>query len=94
LIQNKELVKHLKFRAHIEVRLKGAQFDPESETVKKSLIDLNFRVSDTKIAKVYEIVLDAPSTSEAAKTAKSMCTRLLANPTKDDFSVEVIELNA
>jgi phosphoribosylformylglycinamidine synthase subunit PurS len=80
------------FRAKIEIRLKKQEFDPEGETVKRSLQDLNFQAVATRISKVYDIVLEAPSRKEADSLAKSMCIRLLANPTKDDFSFEVSEI--
>lgn len=81
-----------KFRARIEVRLKKGEHDPEADTVKKSLNDLGFSVSGSKMAKVYELDINAESKAEASKIARSMCTRLLANPTKDEFSLEVTEI--
>ncbi|MGI0078549.1 MAG: phosphoribosylformylglycinamidine synthase subunit PurS, partial [Nitrososphaerales archaeon] len=53
--------KSMKFKARIEVRLRRDEIDPEAETVKKSLIDLNFSVSQIKMAKVYEMVVEANS---------------------------------
>jgi phosphoribosylformylglycinamidine synthase subunit PurS len=81
-----------KFRARVEVRLRRQDYDPEAETVKKSLLDLNFPVSETKIAKVYEIGLDAASLKEAESIARLICLRLLVNPTKDEFKIEVAEV--
>ena len=79
----------MKFKARIEVRLRRDSLDPESETIKKSLIDLNFQVSQVKVAKVYEIMLEAASKKDAEVLAKTMCSRLLVNPTKDEYSFEV-----
>ncbi len=79
----------MKFKARIEVRLRREQLDPESETVKKSLLDLGFQLSQVRTAKIYEMILDAASKKEAEASAKLMCARLLVNPTKDDYKLEV-----
>ncbi len=82
-----------KFKARIEVRFRKQDFDPEAETVGKSLMELNFPVSETRIAKVYEIVLQADSLREAESISRLMCLRLLANPAKDEFKTEVVEVS-
>lgn len=87
-------IKFTKFKARIEVRLRKDESDPEAETVKKSLIDLNFPISASKISKVYELTFDAKSKKDADIMAKQICTRLLVNPTKDEYKVEVVELGS
>ncbi len=82
----------MKFKARIEVRLRRDEIDPEAETVKKSLIDLNFSVSQIKMAKVYEMVVEANSKKDAESAARLMCSRLLVNPTKDEYKAEVVEV--
>lgn len=79
----------MNFNAKIMIGLKRDHRDPESETVKRSLQDLNFDVYDVRTRKVYEISLTAESKKEAETTVRAMCTRLLANPTKDEFEFEV-----
>ena len=71
------------------VGLRKDHRDPESETVKRTLQDLNFDVLDVRTRKIYEISVAAESKKEAEATVRSMCTRLLANPTKDEFEFEV-----
>lgn len=63
--------------------------DPESETVKRSLQDLNFPVHEVRTRKVYEIALDSGTKKDAETIVRTMCTRLLVNPTKDEFQFEV-----
>ena len=82
----------MKFKARIEVRLRKDEIDPEAETIKKSLIDLNFSVTQIKMAKVYEMVLEAGSKKDAESAVKLMCTRMLVNPTKDEYKTEVVEV--
>lgn len=79
----------MKFRAAIEVRLRKGHLDPESETVRKALFDLNFQVSHVRTAKIYEVTLEASSKKEAETIAKTMCSRLLVNPTRDEYVLEV-----
>ena len=82
----------MEFKARIEVRLRKDELDPEADTVKKSLIDLNFPVSQVKVAKIYEVVVEAPTRKDAESTAKLICSRLLVNPTKDEYKAEVEEV--
>jgi phosphoribosylformylglycinamidine synthase subunit PurS len=79
----------LKFRAKIEIGLKKGSVDPESETVKRTLLDLSFPVSVVLVKKVYEITIYATTKKDAEATVRSICSRLLVNPTKDEFSFEV-----
>jgi phosphoribosylformylglycinamidine synthase subunit PurS len=79
----------LKFRARIEIGLKRDSVDPESETVKRTLLDLGFSVSSLRAMKVYEITIDSKSKKDAEASIRSMCSRLLVNPTKDEFNFEV-----
>ena len=79
----------MKFRARIEISLKKDYLDPESETIKRTLLDLNFPVNDIKTRKVYEILLESGSKKDAEESVRAMCSRLLVNPTKDQFEIEV-----
>ena len=78
-----------KFRARVEVRAAKGLVDPESETIKKALIDLGFRISSVRVGKIYEITIDASTKKDAETTARTICSRLLVNPTKDDCTLEV-----
>jgi phosphoribosylformylglycinamidine synthase subunit PurS len=79
----------LKFRARVEVSLRKDHTDPESETVKRTLLDLNFPVNGVRIRKVYEITVESDTKKDAETSVRAMCTRLLANPTKDEYEFEV-----
>jgi phosphoribosylformylglycinamidine synthase PurS subunit len=83
-----------RFKARIEVRLKKQEYDPEADTVKRSLVDLGFPISEARVAKVYELILDSKSKKDAEKIARASCLRLLANPTKDEFFVEVSQISS
>ena len=79
----------MKFKARIEVKLRRESTDPESETIKKSLLDLSFQVSQVKVSKVYEITLEAGTKKDAESIVRTMCNRLLVNPSKDEYKFEV-----
>jgi len=84
----------MKFKARIEVKLRRDSTDPESETIKKSLLDLSFPVSQVKVTKVYEVVVEAGTKKDAEAIVKTICTRLLVNPSKDEFKFEVEPLGS
>ena len=81
----------MKYRAKVEVRLKPGHSDPEGETTKQSLSELNYPLKSVGVSKVYEIVLEAKSLNEAKKMVDDMCKRLLTNPVKDNYRFEVEE---
>lgn len=82
----------MKYRAEIEVHLKRGHSDPEGETTAKSLNTLGYDVEDVKVAKVYKIILKVNSLQEAYKQLEEMCIRLLANPVKDEYYYDVVEV--
>ena len=77
------------FKVRVEVKLKPGFLDPEGETVKHTLNDLGYNIIDTRVCKVYEIILDADSLNDAKRLSDEMCRRLLANPVKDIYRIEV-----
>jgi phosphoribosylformylglycinamidine synthase len=79
------------FRLRVEVSLKPGHSDPEGETTAKLLRELGFRVERVNVSKVYTIFLEASSRDEASAKAEEMCRRLLANPTKDNYTIIVEE---
>ena len=79
------------YRAKIEVSLKPGHSDPEGETAARLLKELGYAVNAVSVSKVYTILLEAQTLSEAKVKAEDMCKRLLANPTKDNYIIIVEE---
>lgn len=79
-------------RLRIEVKLKPGHFDPEGDVTAKSLRDLGFSVGTVKVGKIYIVDVEAKNREEAMRLADEMCRKLLANPVKDDYSVEVLSV--
>lgn len=79
----------MKFRLKVEVGLKPGHSDPEGETTARLLKELGYQVERVNVSKVYTILIEASSKDEALAKAEEMCRRLLANPTKDNYTVVV-----
>jgi phosphoribosylformylglycinamidine synthase subunit PurS len=81
----------MKYAAKIEVSLKPGHSNPEGETTARLLVELGYRVHAVDVSKVYTVTLDAETLNEAKVKAEEMSKRLLANPTKDNYSISVVE---
>jgi len=81
----------MKFRARIEVSLKPGHSDPEGETAARLLKELGYKAEAVSVSKVYNVLLKAQTPKDAKAKAEEMCKRLLANPTKDNYTITVEE---
>jgi phosphoribosylformylglycinamidine synthase len=81
----------MKYRAKIEVSLKPGHTDPEGNTTRRLLKELGYSVNAVNVSKVYNIQLEVATFKEAKTKAEEMAKRLLANPTKDNFTIAVEE---
>ena len=81
----------MRFRLKIEVSLKPGHSDPEGETTARLLKELGYKVETVNVSKVYGVILEAESREKARVKAEEMCKRLLANPTKDDYTIVIEE---
>jgi phosphoribosylformylglycinamidine synthase PurS subunit len=81
----------MKYILKIEVSLKPGHSDPEGETTTKLLKELGYEVDSVDVSKGYTILLNAKNAQEAKFKGTEMCKRLLANPTKDNYSIIIEE---
>jgi phosphoribosylformylglycinamidine synthase len=79
------------YRARIEVSLKPGHSDPEGEMTEQSLRELKFFVKKVRVSKFYTVVFEAGSREKAEEAVEEMCRKLLANPTKDNYSYVIEE---
>jgi len=79
----------MKYRAKIEVSLKPGHTDPEGNTTQRLLKELGYAVDAVNVSKVYNISIEASALKEAKNKAEEMAKRLLANPTKDNYTIVV-----
>ncbi len=82
----------MKWRLRIEVSLKPGHSDPEGETTAQLLKELGYRTDSVNVGKDYTVILRAATKKEAETKAEEMCKRLLANPTKDNYSIAIEEI--
>jgi phosphoribosylformylglycinamidine synthase subunit PurS len=81
----------MKYAAKVEVSLKPGHSNPEGETTANLLKELGYTVSTVDVSKVYTINFEAKNPAEAKAKAEEMSKRLLANPTKDNFTIQIEE---
>jgi phosphoribosylformylglycinamidine synthase len=81
----------MNYLAKIEVSLKPGHSDPEGNTTQHLLRELGYTVDSVNVSKVYSLQLEAFSKKEAQIKAEEMAKRLLANPTKDNYTIAVEE---
>jgi phosphoribosylformylglycinamidine synthase PurS subunit len=81
----------MKYRAKIEVSLKLGHSDPEGETTARLLKELGYAVNAVNVSKVYNILLQAQTQRETKAKVEEMCKKLLANPTKDNYTITIEE---
>jgi phosphoribosylformylglycinamidine synthase len=81
----------MKYAAKIEVSLKPGHSNPEGETTSRLLVELGYKVQAVDVSKLYTVHLEASSLAEAKAKAEEMSKRLLANPTKDNYTISVVE---
>lgn len=81
----------MRYIARVEVSLKPGHSDPEGETTRASLSELNYPVESVRVSKVFEIFLETDSVEKAEEQVEEMCRRLLANPVRDDYSFKIEE---
>ncbi len=77
------------YKARVEIKLKPGHVDSEGLTTEKALNDMGYEVEEVSTAQVYEIQMKAGSPSEAEDKVEDMCRKILANPVKDDYKIEV-----
>jgi len=79
-----------KYRAKIEVKFKPGVLDPQGETIKNALVNLNYRqIEAISTGKLFWIDLEAKSAKEARESVREMADKLLANPVIENFEVEI-----
>jgi phosphoribosylformylglycinamidine synthase PurS subunit len=81
----------MRYHLKIEISLKPGHSDPEGEATRNLLKELGYKVEAVNVSKEYIVVLDAASKKETQTKADEMCKKLLANPTKDNYTIKIEE---
>ena len=81
----------MRYAVAVEVRGLEGIADPEGRTIERALPALGFfGVSEVHVGKLFRFHLDAPDEATARATAADLCTRLLANPVIERFTIELV----
>lgn len=77
-------------KANVIVKLKSAVHDPQGETIRRALEQLELgQVESVRQGKFFELTVDASSKEEAEKIARDIARRVLSNPVLEVFQVEI-----
>ncbi len=80
----------MNFTASVDVMLKEGIADPQGLTIRKALPVLGYEgVSDVRVGKKIELVVDASNEDEARTRVEQMCQSLLANPVIESYEVSI-----
>ncbi len=77
-------------KTKVTTRLKQGILDPEGNTIKKTLVQMGYPV--TNFAKSTSMLVDVEAADEdaAVELVSDMCEKILANPVLHDYVVEVV----
>ncbi len=82
--------KKKQIRARVTVYPRPEILDPQGKAIGDALGRLGFsQVLEVRAGKSFDIVLEGVSGDKAQELLEQMCSRLLANPVVEDFSIEV-----
>jgi phosphoribosylformylglycinamidine synthase len=78
-------------RARVLVRLKPGILDVQGASVQRALHGLGFaEVEALRVGKLLELEVAGTSAEAARRRVEEMCSKLLANPVIEDFTVEMV----
>ena len=81
------------YRSRIRITLRPSILDPQGKAVKHAIDTLGVEgVSDVRIGKYVEIMVDEQSAEKARSAIEEVCKKLLANPVMEDYAFEVEKL--
>ncbi len=77
-------------KANVVVQLKSAVHDPQGETIRHALEQLELgQVESVRQGKFFELTVEASSKEEAEKIVREIALRVLSNPVLEVFQVEI-----
>ncbi|MGH2819345.1 MAG: phosphoribosylformylglycinamidine synthase subunit PurS [Actinomycetota bacterium] len=80
----------MRFQAEVDVMLKPGIADPQGQTIERALPALGYDgVTDVRVGKRIELLVDAAHEAEAERRVLEMCDRLLANSVIESYFVRI-----
>ncbi len=80
------------YKVKIEIKLKPVVLDPQGRAVLTALRNLGYdELQDARIGKLIELKVRDDDPKNVRLRVNDMCSKLLANPVIEDFTVRVEE---
>jgi len=77
-------------KARVTIYLKDGILDVQGQTIQQALVGLGFTgVKHVRAGKSFDIELGPIPADEAKRQLSQMCDRLLANPTIEQYQIEL-----
>jgi phosphoribosylformylglycinamidine synthase len=76
-------------KATVLVRPKAGILDPQGDAVRGSLRKLDFPVTEARVGRVVDLVLDTTDPAEARAQVERMCAELLSNPLIESVEIHM-----
>ncbi|MBK9247278.1 MAG: phosphoribosylformylglycinamidine synthase subunit PurS [Ignavibacteria bacterium] len=81
-----------KFNAIITITLRKGILDVQGKTVEHALQATDFpMISQLRIGKYVELTVQAKDSDAAEAIVEKACSKLIANPIMEDYSIEILE---
>jgi phosphoribosylformylglycinamidine synthase PurS subunit len=75
-------------KAVVYVRLKDGVLDPQGLTIHKAILNMGYdMVSSVRSGRFFELEVNSPN-GQIENKVNEICSKLLANPVIENFSVE------
>ena len=79
------------YRFVVQIERKPGLSDPEGATTARALTDLGFTgVAHVSFGRTITIDLDAEDPDDAMRNMETMCSKLLANPVIESYTIEAV----
>jgi phosphoribosylformylglycinamidine synthase subunit PurS len=80
------------FEVKVTIMLKKGITDPEGANTLKALKLLGFNnVSEAKITRTVDMLIDGKNKEEVEKSVEQMCQRLLTNPVIHTYEIKIFD---
>lgn len=78
--------------AKVTIMLKTGILDPQGKIILQALDNLGInKIDEVRMGKMILLHFGDVSEDEAKKLAEKACTKLLANPTIEQFQIEIVK---
>ncbi len=76
----------MKWEGTVRIDLKETVFDPQGDTLRRTLVEQGYPLEKVRVGKVINVELEASDQKNAEQILQEICSRLLANPVMESFS--------